>query len=147
MQTDDVLCGHTYPCRLWCIWELFTLLAFSDIGVVVDRLQLIPLATGQCEELAEFKLSSARCFDPNEEAKLRAVIGSVGIDVFEGRVRMLATAALNKLVPHGKTCVPHNEGHRVVGKQIEATVPIPSVIADPQEKLQEVEPFDAVTPQ
>ena len=25
-----VLCGDTYACRLWCIWELFTLLAFTD---------------------------------------------------------------------------------------------------------------------
>ena len=26
-----VLCGDTYAHRLWCIWEIFTLLAFTDV--------------------------------------------------------------------------------------------------------------------
>merc|ERR1719238_2670095 len=88
--------GVWYACRLWCIWELFTLLAFSDVKVAVDCLHLIPLGDGHGDELATFELSKAHCYDPNEEAKLRAVIGSLGNDMFEGRVRMLCQAALAK---------------------------------------------------
>ncbi len=42
-------------------------------------------------------MSSAHCYDPNEEAKLRSVISSVGDDIFEGRVHVLAKAAIAKL--------------------------------------------------
>ena len=81
--------GVWYASRLWCIWELFTLLAFSDVKVAVDCLHLIPLGEGHSDELCNFELSSSHCYDPNEEAKLRAVIGSVGSDVFEDRVHVL----------------------------------------------------------
>merc|ERR1711970_1007068 len=91
------LCGHTYAGRLWCILELFTLLAFSDVNAAVNCLHLISLTDGQCDELATFELSTAHCYDPNEEAKLRAVIGSVGNNVFEDRVHVLVRAAINRL--------------------------------------------------
>ena len=36
-----VLCGETYPFRLWCVWELFTLLAFTKVEVAVERLSVM----------------------------------------------------------------------------------------------------------
>ena len=32
-----VLCGKTYANRLWCVWELFTLLAFTELNVAMER--------------------------------------------------------------------------------------------------------------
>ena len=89
-----VLLGNTYACRLWCIWELFTLLAFTDLKVAVERVQLVPIGNTTCEPLARFHLDNAHCYDPNEEAKLRQVIGSLGNDVFQQRLRMLGQALL-----------------------------------------------------
>ena len=96
-----VLCGETYSSRLWCIWELFTLLAFTDLKVALQRFHLVPLASNtiSCEQLAVFQLDNAHCYDPNEEAKLRLTIDSLGNDVFGQRVRTLGQALTNK----GKT--------------------------------------------
>lgn len=39
-----VLLGPTYPTRLWCVWELFTLLAFNqDVAQASDRLEVLTL--------------------------------------------------------------------------------------------------------
>merc|ERR1712176_1718550 len=75
-----VLCGDTYAHRLWCIWELFILLAFTDLEAAMERLELVPLADGSLETLCSFSLASAWCYDPNEQAKLQFVIHSIGAD-------------------------------------------------------------------
>merc|ERR1712157_307902 len=33
-----VLCGETYPTRLWCIWELYTLFSFAKADKALDRI-------------------------------------------------------------------------------------------------------------
>jgi len=85
-----VACGPTYQRRLWCIWELFTLMAFTDLSVAIEKVVLAPLATDAAfEELAMFQLDDASCYDPNEEAQLLRVIEGLGKNVFTERVRTL----------------------------------------------------------
>jgi hypothetical protein len=95
-----VLCGKTYVTRLWCMLELFVLFAFCgrDDQDALDKLELAPVEDPDegvtletiLESLANFKLSSARCFDPNEEARLRRVLSAFGERRFEARIRALA---------------------------------------------------------
>jgi hypothetical protein len=91
-----VLCGKTYPTRLWCVWELFTLLAFTSREQAGRKIEFIPmLDTNQTvadvlQPLRLFKLSGAHCFDPNEEIRLRTIIHARGESLFEERIRTLA---------------------------------------------------------
>jgi len=57
---------------------------------------LVTLASDACEQLTCFQLHNAHCYDPNEEAKLRLVIGSLGNNVFTERVRTLGQAVVAK---------------------------------------------------
>ena len=80
-----VLCGPTYPTRLWCAWELFTLFSFQDSKQATNSIALVVLdyagsrggMKGMVEErqarngLTQFDLNEAHTYDPNEEAKLR----------------------------------------------------------------------------
>ena len=36
-----VLCGPTYPSRLWCAWELFTLFSFSDTDEALAKIKMV----------------------------------------------------------------------------------------------------------
>ena len=38
-----VLFGQTFQNRLWCAWELFTLLAFSHMEQALERIALVPV--------------------------------------------------------------------------------------------------------
>ena len=87
-----VVLGETYTSRLWCIWELFTLLAFTDLQAALARVQVVPIAGNTCKQLAGFQFRNAHCYDPNEEAKLRHVIVSLGRDTFQERVCNLGRA-------------------------------------------------------
>lgn len=113
-----VLCGDTYSYRLWCVWELFTLFAFADDAEARAKIEFETIFAPNPSTLAaamhtkeakptiselvssesvqvprgltHFRLSSAHCFDPNEERRLRDVIEARGVEVFENRVRELA---------------------------------------------------------
>ena len=91
-----VVCGKTYFQRLWCLLELFMMFAFADEENAVSRIELVPIeADGVTREsildnMANFKLDDAHCYDPNEEIKLRAVMAEVGEEKFVGRIRALA---------------------------------------------------------
>eukprot|EP00960_Hanusia_phi_P041700 755126-Hanusia_phi.AAC.2 len=93
-----VLCGETYSRRLWCIWELCTLFLFTHEEGVLSRICVLPVQKNQdtlvMERLQEFHISIARCYDPNEEAKLLKVIDAVGLDKFHEQVHKLARAFL-----------------------------------------------------
>ncbi len=52
----------------------------ADVGVSVEDL---------IEKLENFSLNNAKCFDPNEENKLRSLIIAVGQDKFEKNVRSI----------------------------------------------------------
>lgn len=93
-----VLCGHTYPERLWCVWELCTLFSFmTDLDQAHERVELVPLTTSSAHSdrdvfapLRHFDVDLAHCYDPNEEQALMTVINAVGKKRFQGRVRDLA---------------------------------------------------------
>lgn len=94
-----ILCGRTYPGRLSCIWELFVLLAFVKMDQVMDRLHLI-LLEGDCShdvamQLCFSSIAEARCEDPNEEARLRHTVVSVGEARFNARIKMLSDTLAN----------------------------------------------------
>jgi len=92
-----------------CVWELFTLFAFSQEGDAREKIEFEPvrglageealagsepvaeyIPSDVPESLKQFNLARAHCFDPNEENRLRGVIEARGVDVFEGRIRDLA---------------------------------------------------------
>merc|ERR1712224_702310 len=88
-----VLCGNTYPDRLWCIWELFTLLCFSDDNETSSRVKFIsygPDCSATLDRLMSFSIRNAHCYDPNEESKLKAVIRAGGQALFESKIQTLA---------------------------------------------------------
>merc|ERR1712159_476772 len=94
------VCGRTYPRRLWCIWELFTLLAFTRLEQAVERLCIVSLDVADAQgsvaqKLPRFEVRDARCFDPNEEARLRQIIASFGDDAFNERIRTLGARCAN----------------------------------------------------
>lgn len=93
-----VLCGETYTQRLWCIWELFTLMAFASMDQALERLHVVPLnAPGSVDsirQLTDFCVDEAHCYDPNEERRLKHVIEGLGKGRFNQRVRELGAACL-----------------------------------------------------
>merc|ERR1711937_97824 len=90
------LCSDTYPKRLWCIWELYTVFSFSCPEEALRRVVFAPFGNCECESnsslehLKNFKVDDAHCYDPNEEAKIRMVIKAKGADHFESIIRRLA---------------------------------------------------------
>lgn len=93
-----VLCGETYQTRLWCIWELFTLLAFTRMEQALEKLHIIPIdinpdsSNSIAKKLQLFDVQETHCYDPNEEARLREVIEALGEDRFNSRIQMLGHA-------------------------------------------------------
>jgi hypothetical protein len=89
-----VLCGDTYCDRLWCIWELYTLFALSEYWEdALNRVQIIDLATNGsiADKLATFRLEDARCYNPNDQRKIREAIeaGPGGVKRFTELVRKI----------------------------------------------------------
>lgn len=85
-----VLLGPTYSSRLWCVWELFTVLAFQRLESALAQVMILPLVGEGAAELAalqHFDMDHARCFDPNEEARLRRVICALSRSHFNEAVR------------------------------------------------------------
>merc|ERR1719453_278709 len=81
-----VMCGPSYPKRLWCAWELCTLLSFARQEQTLQRVVLVPMETPedkddavkQVETMKHFDVADAHCYDPNEEARLWRAIHAVG---------------------------------------------------------------------
>merc|ERR1711974_80193 len=93
-----MLHGPSYQHRLWCVWELFSLMAFADFEVAVEKLRIVPTETrpgapNAGTQLSNFQLSEAHCYDPNDEARLRWTIHTVGADTFMQSIRSLGRAA------------------------------------------------------
>ncbi len=76
----DETYSRLYPHRLWCAWELFTLLAFTSLEV--ERIELAPFAISgmdnDAERLKQFGVRVAHCYDPNEEARLLRINWRLG---------------------------------------------------------------------
>lgn len=88
-----VLCGTSYMKRLWCVWELFTLLAFRSMEHATERLYFVSL-DGQKDsdpigQLATFDVSACKCYDPNEQNRLVGIITAMGITRFNDRMHAL----------------------------------------------------------
>ena len=88
-----VLCGPSYPSRLWCAWELCTHFSFMRQEQALARVVLLPLNQDpDCDvsySLLKFDVNEARCYDPNEEAKIRSCIQANGAEGFNMCVRQL----------------------------------------------------------
>jgi len=97
------LVGDTYPNRLWCVWELFTLFAFAKEDSARSKMQIMKLGEGSDEmvygPLLQFATRKAHCYDPNEEARLRRIIDTVGAQKFETCIQRLTRLCIGaKLV-------------------------------------------------
>jgi hypothetical protein len=118
--------GETYIKRLWCIWEILTLAAFSEEEKIMERLVLssLPDKTDKTdetnltldtndksrermiEELENFNLSNSTCYDPNEEYKLRRIINAVGEKKFHDVIHSIANSIKkDKSTPNESTQV------------------------------------------
>ena len=77
------------------MWELFTLFCFMEPDLAAERVVLAqPVAGAQAyadavDRLEAFRLADARCYNPNEEARLREVIGAVGEERFHSKLRQI----------------------------------------------------------
>lgn len=102
---------HQYSKRLWCVWELFAIMAFSRLEQAIEKILPIvhPDAEPNAEEeayeiLCQFQAKNARCFDPNDEKRLRKVIAAVGEERFNWRIQKLGevcrTRDRQKLISH-----------------------------------------------
>lgn len=90
-----ILCGKTYLSRLWCVWELFTLVTFQE-GNASYMLQVECLEKNvtTSSDFNSFKVECAHCYDPNEEKKVLNVVKSVGIEHFENTIRDLGKVSI-----------------------------------------------------
>jgi len=96
-----VLCGPTYTSRLWCVLELCTLFSFMPEEQALERVVLMPLGEEPLMdilyEFTAFDINEARCYDPNEQFKIMNVIGAVGVNRFNDKIRKLATSCEQKV--------------------------------------------------
>lgn len=98
-----VLCGRTYPHRIWCVWELFAMFAFQRENI--SQLVLIPLnepgssCTTPLEALEKFSVDNARCYSPNDEEKLLRIIDAVGRSEFNMKIQKMARLMMKKKTP------------------------------------------------
>lgn len=91
-----VLCGPTYPTRLWCAWELCVLLSFMHVQQALNQLVVMPLSNPALMQLTTFNCSVSSCYDPNEELRLRHVIDAIGTERFELKIRQLGQLILDR---------------------------------------------------
>merc|ERR1712216_7635 len=96
-----VLWGESYPSRLWCVWEIFTTLAFTSMAAVTERFELHPLQPGAVVadlgvQLSSFDVRAAQCYNPNDQHRLGRVIHALGTDHFNKRVRLLGQEITNR---------------------------------------------------
>mmetsp|Transcript_13037 Transcript_13037/g.31096 ORF Transcript_13037/g.31096 Transcript_13037/m.31096 type:complete len:752 (+) Transcript_13037:78-2333(+) len=91
-----ILCGPSYPTRLWCAWELCVLLSFMSFELALKRLVVIPFSQTALQKLSCFDLSISRCYDPNEEMRLRQVISAIGTNRFQIKIRTLGQLILDR---------------------------------------------------
>ena len=93
-----ILCGKSYCTRLWCIWEIFTVLSFTDFSEAYKKLEILPIdnLVNLEKELCSFSVENCKCYDPNEEQKIfnviKACCGSKGLIFFNEQIRRLSNS-------------------------------------------------------
>merc|ERR1712046_22200 len=89
--------GETYLTRLWCIIELFT---FIHIGGTVEDIFILPIIPqSKLRNLVErFDVSKCKCSNPEDFAKIRAIIQAVFEDDwrFNREIRKLLRYTLDR---------------------------------------------------
>ena len=98
-----VLCGPTYPKRLWCAWELFTLFSFSNRQQALDRVELIPLdARGHSPPTASRTLSHTRTASEDDGETHAAPLEAHGDDGTSpsGDLSVRSMQSTGSLAPH-----------------------------------------------
>jgi len=144
-----VLCGETYPHRLWCAWELFTIIAFQHEECIVSRLVVIPLdTTDDCpleskslDALTHFDVDNTHCYDPNDEWRLKSIISSVGCADFNEKFRKMAKKIIKMRFKDKRRTMKElkfiepipSEGHRMrahVAQTTQTIVMIDSAVDD-----------------
>lgn len=103
MSCRKMLClsGKTYHNRLWCAWELCVLLSFMSMEMALKQIVVIALSQSALMELTGFDCSKARCYNPNEEFRLRRVIDAIDKTRFEIKIRALGQLLLDRDVNGG----------------------------------------------
>lgn len=103
MSCRKMLClsGKTYHNRLWCAWELCVLLSFMSMEMALKQIVVVALSQSALMELTGFDCSKARCYNPNEEFRLRRVIEAIGKHRFEIKIRALGQLLLDRDVNGG----------------------------------------------
>jgi len=115
-----VLCGRTYPERLWCAWELCVLLSFMSLEKALKQLDVVPLSSSAVEQLASFNCLASHCYDPNEELRLRRVIDAIGRQRFEAKIRALGQLILDREL-NGSDGIFHAENRLSVDSDSESS--------------------------
>ena len=91
-----IVAGPTYVHRLWCVWEVHMLFVCSGGAKPVLEVESIDGQSDSdpslAEKIATFAVDEARCYDPNEERRLRAAMAAApgGAPVFESKIRGIA---------------------------------------------------------
>jgi len=100
MSCRKMLClsGNTYHARLWCAWELCVLLSFMSMEMALKQIIVLPLCESALMALTAFDCSTARCYNPNEECRLRRVIEAIGQHRFEIKICALGQMLLDRHV-------------------------------------------------
>jgi len=98
MSCRKMLClsGKTYHTRLWCAWELCVLLSFMSMEMALKQMVVLALSESALQQLTVFDCSTARCYNPNEEFRLRRVIEAIGKQRFEIKIRALGQLLLDR---------------------------------------------------
>ncbi|CAE7227700.1 unnamed protein product [Symbiodinium natans] len=112
MSCRKMLClsGKTYHARLWCAWELCVLLSFMSMQMALKQIVVVPLVESALVALTAFDSSKARCYDPNEEHRLRRVIEAIGQQRFEIKIRALGQLLLDRHVNGDSLFMPTGSG-------------------------------------
>ena len=98
-----VLCGSTYPYRLWCIWEIFTLFLFDktdgnkEKGKEKLEIRFLDVLSSDNNvagkaALRNFQVEKSVCYDPNQENRLKRVIFALGHKMFNERIGALVNS-------------------------------------------------------
>jgi hypothetical protein len=147
-----VLCGDSYLKRLWCVWELYTVFAFSD-GEPALVIAMVESGGahgggggggggdggdgGACgaqqlvERMSRFSLADARCTDPNEEGLLRTAINAApgGARAFQATIRSLTSRVQRVLVPPSPAALLGGGGGGSSSRGNHVVVPVPATAA------------------
>eukprot|EP00928_Gymnodinium_smaydae_P032946 TRINITY_DN23740_c0_g2_i1.p1 TRINITY_DN23740_c0_g2~~TRINITY_DN23740_c0_g2_i1.p1 ORF type:complete len:745 (-),score=76.67 TRINITY_DN23740_c0_g2_i1:218-2188(-) len=95
-----VLCGTTYLSRLWCAWEMCTRMSFDPPEVATSSIIVCPLGDANPADLRarfnNFDILKAKCYDPNEEARVLSVVRALGPGRFNSLVKRLGASTIHR---------------------------------------------------